>query len=436
MAKEYKEFAELLNKHLQDQERGPSWLAEKIGPKSTSTISKWLNDKQRPGDFQTVGKIADAFNLDAVKRRQLFASAGYEPYWNVSLPEPDQKPQHEEIKRSPDSTADESTVNFEKRTLSQIAITEEQQSTQTATNIQTEPNETSIKTEPSDEPKKEVHRTISHQPSKVPTFFQLVALISILIVFVVAVWSWGRFSNSSGITLTAPPTTPTSILSTETPTSEFQVAVVLTPTVTATLTQIITSTATSSNTATPSPEPTQTETATIIPSSTATPTPLPSATATPIPPTQTLTPTSLPTATATSLPPTQTATSTATSSPSETPTLLPSDTPTTSPTFTPVAVDIATSTPSQLPTTVVCTGTVIRRGNESIIMFYMYPTSSAHYEQSIPTDAGVIVIEKSKGSYIRYRIEYKPDTWERPIFGWIDQENIMLSPSCPENLTK
>ncbi len=73
----YPQFAELLNRYLQRQDRTMSWLAQRLGV-YPSTVSRWLEGVTRPDSPETVIRIADCLGVsDGADRAELLAAAGY-----------------------------------------------------------------------------------------------------------------------------------------------------------------------------------------------------------------------------------------------------------------------------------------------------------------------------------------------------------------------
>ena len=71
----FPDFAEQLNQLLIDADRSPAWLARRLDV-NPSTVNRWLNHGSRPGDPDTVARVADL--LGASERRQeLLVAAGY-----------------------------------------------------------------------------------------------------------------------------------------------------------------------------------------------------------------------------------------------------------------------------------------------------------------------------------------------------------------------
>ena len=94
----YPRFSELLNRHLQEQDRNGSWLARQIGV-HPSTVNKWRSpqDYLRPGSLDSVSRIADALGLEAKERKLLLVAAGY------LYEEPDIRESAEDAPRDPDT---------------------------------------------------------------------------------------------------------------------------------------------------------------------------------------------------------------------------------------------------------------------------------------------------------------------------------------------
>jgi transcriptional regulator with XRE-family HTH domain len=73
----YPEFASRLNQLLRDLDRPAAWLANRLGV-STSTVTRWLNGQTRPGQPETVIRLADILGVhDVVERQALLAAVGY-----------------------------------------------------------------------------------------------------------------------------------------------------------------------------------------------------------------------------------------------------------------------------------------------------------------------------------------------------------------------
>jgi predicted ATPase len=71
----YPRFAELVNQALTRLDRPPSWLARRLGI-NQSTVSRWLSHGTRPGDPETVVRIADILGILS-QTQELLAAAGY-----------------------------------------------------------------------------------------------------------------------------------------------------------------------------------------------------------------------------------------------------------------------------------------------------------------------------------------------------------------------
>jgi transcriptional regulator with XRE-family HTH domain len=70
----YSDFAELINRYLEQRDRNLSWLARRLGI-NHSTVSRWLNQDTRPADPETVIRIADVLGVHDPKERQLLLIA-------------------------------------------------------------------------------------------------------------------------------------------------------------------------------------------------------------------------------------------------------------------------------------------------------------------------------------------------------------------------
>lgn len=76
--KQYPLFSELLSEHLRVRDRSPTWLARQLRL-HPSTVTRWFNEKTRPGDRAILSRIADLLALDDLSQQQaLFEAAGYE----------------------------------------------------------------------------------------------------------------------------------------------------------------------------------------------------------------------------------------------------------------------------------------------------------------------------------------------------------------------
>lgn len=69
------EFAELIVRALARLDRSPSWLAQRIDV-NPSTVSRWLNQGARPGDPETVVRIADVLGMTG-RVQELLSAAGF-----------------------------------------------------------------------------------------------------------------------------------------------------------------------------------------------------------------------------------------------------------------------------------------------------------------------------------------------------------------------
>lgn len=69
------EFAELIVQALARLDRSPSWLAQRIDV-NPSTVSRWLNQGARPGDPETVVRVADVLGMTG-QVQELLAAAGF-----------------------------------------------------------------------------------------------------------------------------------------------------------------------------------------------------------------------------------------------------------------------------------------------------------------------------------------------------------------------
>ncbi|MCL4247077.1 MAG: TIR domain-containing protein [Anaerolineae bacterium] len=157
----------------------------------------------------------------------------------------------------------------------------------------------------------------------------------------------------------------------------------------------------------------------------ATDTDIPTATIAPSPtPTDTPVPTATPTETA--VPPRSTPTSTETPMeiPTASPTSTETETPTPSPTATPVSV-----TPTVMPQSrsYPCEATVDPYATASILTVVRQSPNSSTTIASVRRGEQVLVIDRSAGAQVFYRIQSNGRT-----IGWIAAEYLELSPTCPE----
>ena len=73
----YPDFARLLNAHLQQRDRSPTWLARQLRA-NPGTVNRWLNQAARPGSPEMVIRVADLLGVHNQGERQvLLAAAGY-----------------------------------------------------------------------------------------------------------------------------------------------------------------------------------------------------------------------------------------------------------------------------------------------------------------------------------------------------------------------
>lgn len=82
MPQDYSEFARLLNQHFQAFEQSNAWLAKKVRVNS-STVHRWLNGTQRPGDKKTVEKIGRILKLSHEELDTLLIAANYPPLYST-----------------------------------------------------------------------------------------------------------------------------------------------------------------------------------------------------------------------------------------------------------------------------------------------------------------------------------------------------------------
>lgn len=73
---DYTELAELLGRYLYQQERNSAWLAGKLKV-AEATVSRWLNNENRPGAAETVIRIAGHLELNLDQCEALLKAAGY-----------------------------------------------------------------------------------------------------------------------------------------------------------------------------------------------------------------------------------------------------------------------------------------------------------------------------------------------------------------------
>ena len=71
----FPDFAEQLNQLLIDADRSPAWLARRLDV-NPSTVNRWLNHGSRPGDPDTVARVADLLGASG-RRQELLVAAGY-----------------------------------------------------------------------------------------------------------------------------------------------------------------------------------------------------------------------------------------------------------------------------------------------------------------------------------------------------------------------
>lgn len=73
----YPDFARLINTHLQNRDRSPTWLARQLGV-NPGTVNRWLNQDARPGSSELVIRVADLLGAHSQDERQaLLTAAGY-----------------------------------------------------------------------------------------------------------------------------------------------------------------------------------------------------------------------------------------------------------------------------------------------------------------------------------------------------------------------
>ena len=71
----YPQFGVLLNQYLAKLDRTPAWLSRRLGVNG-GTVSRWLNDGARPGNPETIVRIADVLGIQS-ERNRLLVAAGY-----------------------------------------------------------------------------------------------------------------------------------------------------------------------------------------------------------------------------------------------------------------------------------------------------------------------------------------------------------------------
>lgn len=71
----YPHFATMINEALSRLDRPPAWLAKRLAL-SESTVGRWLNQGTRPGDAETVVRIADILGMSS-QLQEFLVAAGY-----------------------------------------------------------------------------------------------------------------------------------------------------------------------------------------------------------------------------------------------------------------------------------------------------------------------------------------------------------------------
>lgn len=73
---DYADFGELLNQHLEANERSASWLARRLRV-SSGAVSRWLSGENYPQSAEVVQRIADILLLSQAEYQTLLEAAGY-----------------------------------------------------------------------------------------------------------------------------------------------------------------------------------------------------------------------------------------------------------------------------------------------------------------------------------------------------------------------